>query len=789
MQSSTFQLIDIDQHTNAVDMTCIRMFGRDSEGSGIIVEVHGFETYFYMNKPHNLTCDQVMDRMNNQLQRRRRIMDGVSSVKIVRKQSVLYYSSTLQDMLCVTVSRPSVMQPLRMLIEKDRLFAGIDRTYESNVSYIMRFMVDFHINGACWIRVRGSSASTHTTKTIHVQLQQSDHQVEAMSPESSEWQHIAPVYILSFDIECAGRRGIFPTPTMDPVIQIGCVLHRHQQSSESIVLCLHETDPIPGVDVRCFATETELLQAFADLVCAFDPDILIGYNIINFDLPYLLERAETLKIHSFACLGRITGERTVVKNSVFQSRQSGARESKEIQIQGRFILDLFVVMQRSYKLRSYSLNSVCSHFLAEQKEDVHYSEITGLFETDSTTRNRLAVYCLKDAMLPLQLMNKLMILYNYVEMSRVTGVPMNYLLTRGQQIKVMSQIYRHARKHDIVVPANQPQPQANPSNQSNKREREDSDADSDQEVDGYEGAIVLDPIIGFHQRPIATLDFQSLYPSIMIAHNLCYTTYIPPAFRSQVDPEIVTWSPDKNHTFVKASTRLGLLPEILVHLLQARDRAKKEMKKTNDPMTKAVLDGRQVALKVSANSVYGFTGASIGLLPLVQIASTVTSFGREMIMSVKQTIELSYPGTRVIYGDTDSVMIDFAQAHNVQESMDLAREASVLVSSKFIKPINMVFEKVCPTILYTHAHDNVARSYSFCLEWSFSHCGFCTRIDCQTTASLTHKSTKSLYSHCRKLSVRWLQARNVCHLCFVSIWSFTANTDPSIHWCCAWCNW
>ena len=110
------------------------------------------------------------------------------------------------------------------------------------------------------------------------------------------------------------------------------------------------------------------------------------------------------------------------------------------------------VLQRDHKLSSYSLNSVCAHFLGEQKEDVHHSIISELQAGNADTRRRLAVYCLKDAYLPQRLLQKLMCLINYSEMARVCGVPLNYLLTRGQQIKVMSQLYRKAKTVGCLLP-------------------------------------------------------------------------------------------------------------------------------------------------------------------------------------------------------------------------------------------------------------------------------------------------------------------------------------------------
>merc|ERR1719296_656595 len=147
----------------------------------------------------------------------------------------------------------------------------------------------------------------------------------------------------------------------------------------------------------------------------------------------------------------------------------------------------------------------------------------------------------------------------------------------------------------------------------------------------FEGATVLEPITGYYAKPIATLDFASLYPSIMMAHNICYCTLLRPDQVKSMDPEQITKAPSTGSTFVKREVRRGLLPMILEELLTARKRAKKAMAEAEDPLTKSVLNGRQLALKVSANSVYGFTGATVGVLPCLEISASVTAFGRTMI--------------------------------------------------------------------------------------------------------------------------------------------------------------
>ena len=497
-----------------------------------------------------------------------------------------------------------------------------------------------------------------------------------------EWSKMAPLRILSFDIECAGRKGIFPEANMDPVIQIANVVTKYGERKPFVrnVFCLDTTSPIVATQILEFEREEKMLMAWRNFLDKVDPDIITGYNISNFDFPYLLDRAKHLKVHGFEYWSRIPTVKSVSKETNFSSKQMGNRDTKATNTNGRLQLDLLQLIQRDHHLRSYTLNSVCSHFLGEQKEDVHYTMITELFNGTPESRRRLALYCLKDAYLPQRLMDKLSCLENYTEMARVTGVPFNFLLSRGQQVKFISQLFRKALEQKLVIP--------------------DLRADSSDEQ--YEGATVIEPTRGFYDVPIATLDFASLYPSIMQAHNLCYTTLVSKkaieAFGLKKDEDyIVTPNGD---TFVTAQRRKGLLAQILEELLSARKQAKRELAVETDPFKKAVLNGRQLALKISANSVYGLTGATNGKLPCLEIASSTTSFGRQMIEKTKHEVETKYcmqngysHDAQVIYGDTDSVMVKFG-TKDLAEAMKLGEEAAQFVSSKFTKPIKLEFEKV-----------------------------------------------------------------------------------------------
>lgn len=497
-----------------------------------------------------------------------------------------------------------------------------------------------------------------------------------------EWAKMAPLRVLSFDIECAGRKGIFPEASHDPVIQIANVVTRYGDSKPFIrnVFVLDTCSLIVNTQVLEFDKEEHMLMAWRDFLEEVDPDVIIGYNISNFDFPYLLERAKHLKCDKFPFWTRLNGVTSEARESKFSSKQMGNRDSKATNTNGRIQLDLLQLIQRDYHLRSYTLNSVSAEFLGEQKEDVHHTMITELFNGTPDSRRRLAVYCLKDAFLPQRLMDKLMCLVNYTEMARVTGVPFNYLLARGQQVKFISQLFRKTLEQQLVIP----------------------DLKNESGEDQYSGATVIEPVRDYYDVPIATLDFASLYPSIMQAHNLCYTTLLKKATVEKMgfkkdDDYIVTPNGDM---FATSKVRKGLLSQILEELLTARKRAKKELATETDPFKKAVLNGRQLALKISANSVYGLTGASNGKLPCLAIASSTTSYGRQMIEKTKEEVEAKFTiangyahDAKVIYGDTDSVMVKFG-VQELAEAMKLGQQAADFVSQKFIKPIKLEFEKV-----------------------------------------------------------------------------------------------
>ena len=622
---------------------------------------------------------------------------AIDFVEMVLRESIFFYQGNQRSpYLKISVTDPQYIPKLRTLFEKKNVYykgfgTNAEKEVETfdNLDYVLRFMVDTGVTGMSWVEVPPLKYNIVPTGDHEstCQIEASVHHEDIIAHNSEgEWAKIAPLRILSFDIECAGRKGIFPSPRVDPVIQIGNVVTRYGEPTPFVrnVFVLDTCSPIVNTQVLEFDSEEKLLMKWSEFLKKVDPDVIIGYNIANFDFKYLLDRAKHLKCDKFPHWSRLKGVISHPTADTFSSKQMGNRETFTTNIHGRLQLDLIQLIQRDYQLRSYTLNSVSAHFLGEQKEDVHHTMITSLHEGTPESRRRLAVYCLKDAYLPQRLLDKLMCLVNYTEMARVTGVPFNYLLAKGQQIKFLSQLYRKALQQKLVIP-----------------NLKVGGVEGAGEI-GYEGATVIEPARGYYDVPIATLDFASLYPSIMQAHNLCYTTLLRKddvARFGLVKDEDYIETP-RGDRFCTAKVRKGLLTQILEELLGARKRAKKDLAIETDPFKKAVLNGRQLALKISANSVYGLTGATVGKLPCLEIASSTTAYGRTMIERTRKEVEEKYTvangyshDAAVIYGDTDSVMVRFGTT-DLEATMKLGEEAAAYVSSKFVKPIRLEFEKI-----------------------------------------------------------------------------------------------
>ena len=557
------------------------------------------------------------------------------------------------------------------------------RMYESNIDPVLRFM---HVSGCTstgWIEPGLCEPDAESTCEVNLWAPN----WRLITPLARD--DFAPLRIMSFDIECYSSTGAFPDPKNphDVVFQIGMTTKEFGREGflDRKCLCLKQT---AGPDVECFATEKELLVAFQKYLVKIDPDIITGWNIFGFDLEFLIIRA-TIHCGLNPVWGRIRGEVAELVEKNLSSSALGNNELKMVPMKGRYVFDLFQDVKREHKLESYSLNNVSKHFLKDQKNDMPVKEIFRRYKDgDPVELGEVAEYCIKDTELPHSLLHKLCQIQNVVEMAKACWVPLAFLSERGQQIKVFSQMAKKARELNFIIPTF----------------RRPNGPDEGK----YEGATVLEAQTGAYYGPITALDFASLYPSIMCAENLCYSTLVMNARYDNLPG--VTYEQFGPHRFAQSAGEkpiISLLPTILTDLKAFRKKAKKLMAAAEGTPMETVYNAQQLAYKISMNSIYGFTGASKGMLPCVAIASTVTMRGRQMIEETKNYVEANFPGAKVRYGDTDSVMVEFdVQGRKGQEAIDYSWVQGELAAEQCTKlfkaPNDLELEKVyCPYVLYS----------------------------------------------------------------------------------------
>src|SRR6185295_6437076 len=417
-------------------------------------------------------------------------------------------------------------------------------TFEANVPFELRYMIDARLNGCQWFSVAAGSyrvvdnALRDSRCALEVELLPGA-KLQPL-PMSGEHGQIARMRMLSFDIEvCKNpQTGGLPTPRESPVIMICAELDEHGRGSvHKAAFALR--DPVTGGgymaveganDTYVYDREEDLLLAFRAYVLQCDPECFTGWNINKFYLCYLTERAKRLGIEErFADFSRVRGKRCWMRASESTSRAHGTRETYELLCAGRYTTDGMDFMQRCVmkKYRSYSLNAIAEAEVGDRKLDVDHTQIPPLFHSDRPAplgdqdRTRLLSYCMKDTMLPLVILRKFMAVINMVEQARVTGIPIKWLLTRGQGVKTFSNMLRYKAPTQFI-------PSRSPRVYGSRMTT---------------GGHVEEPRRGFYRFPIISLDFGSLYPSIMRAHNICYSTKVARSWAERyLDPDQY-WSP------------------------------------------------------------------------------------------------------------------------------------------------------------------------------------------------------------------------------------------------------
>ena len=339
------------------------------------------------------------------------------------------------------------------------------------------------------------------------------------------------------------------------------------------------------------------------------------------------------------------------------------------------------------------------------KDDINFKDMLEAHVGTPQQRSLVAKYNIQDCDLVLTLMAKLDTLVNARGMADVCKVPIQYIFLRGQGIKIFSAVVYNASKRNQIIMT---------------QESLEGDA-------SYEGAIVLPPKIGMYlDQPIAVLDFNSLYPSNMIAFNLSPDTLVYVKSYDSKGRKVSqfgqdtaegyhideigydTYDDEKNPTgrtvcgFIQPSSdprTIGVLPLTLDFLLKKRKETRKIMESVEDDAQKAVLNGLQLAYKVVANSVYGQCGSRTSPIRKMEVAACTTAAGRDRIYFAKGVVEKEFGG-EVIYGDTDSIFIKFATT-DLAESIELGQKSAARITELCRKPYKIEYEKTMfPFILF-----------------------------------------------------------------------------------------
>ena len=757
---------------------CYIMFsGRQEDGTTVCFAIPDFKTYAYIPVPATLydTWFNAIDRfLRNEFAGRRRARvppTMIDRVEPVRKTDFYGYN-TEQDYMRIVLDRPEYQGWLKKGVMDGTLeYAGIARDiFEADFPYTLRILIDNGWKSSAWFEVDMAHAKELQNVCRCQETYRVSHKAIRMSDDQAG---LAPLNILSFDIEVAGDPGEMPSSDTHPIIMIGSVVKHVNQSDKDpplqyVVHTWRGADPEMPCDfngvcptVVVSDSEQSMLEDWEDFVHEADADILTGYNIVQFDLPFIIDRANQCNLSlSLSKETRVTGRDT-------------------IEIPGRSIIDMLTVVKGSFKLRSYKLDAVAQHFLNEarvikfsvdrtditgilvsgsepgntyamrvgdktyngkemerlnfpaplpknetfmlvfannvkqpqvlvelfvssklvmedfaiafhhsdeHKTGIHYTQITPLWNSDAAGRGRLIRYVGADACLPMRVMWKLTVVPDMIQMSRVCIMDMQTLNTRGETLKCVVLLYEECFRTGYIVPTRT------------------VDRDAASAGDKYKGATVITPRTGYYEKDtVSTLDFKSLYPSIMRSFNICPSSLVAPERVGDFPSDDLFKSP-AGHAFVKHHLRESVTGNILGRLLDERGRVKKRMADEKDPFRKMLLNGLQLALKLRSNAMYGFYGAHTNALACIPVSESITSYGRQGLQLTEQEVRANYPGALIVYGDTDSVFVRFAKGLSVAKSMELGEEACRIVNERFRREnsrtcIQLEFEKVFAYLL------------------------------------------------------------------------------------------
>ncbi|XP_004372527.1 DNA polymerase zeta catalytic subunit isoform X1 [Trichechus manatus latirostris] len=545
--------------------------------------------------------------------------------------------------------------------------------------------------------------------------------------EAKALHEIQNLTLISVELHARTRRDLEPDPEFDPICALFyCIssdtpLPDTDQTELTGVIVIDKDKTvssqdiryqtpflirsgITGLEVTYAADEKTLFQEIADIIKRYDPDILLGYEIQMHSWGYLLQRAAALSVDLCKMISRVPDDK--IENRFSAERDDyGSDTMSEINIVGRITLNLWRIMRNEVSLTNYTFENVSFHVLHQRFPLFTFRVLSDWFDNKTDLyRWKMVDHYVSRVRGNLQMLEQLDLIGKTSEMARLFGIQFLHVLTRGSQYRVESMMLRIAKPMNYIP--------VTPSVQQRFQMR------APQCV-----PLIMEPESRFYSNSVLVLDFQSLYPSIVIAYNYCFSTClghvenlgkfdefkfgctslrVPPDLLYQIRHDI-TVSPN-GVAFVKPSVRKGVLPRMLEEILKTRLMVKQSMKAyKQDRVLSRMLEARQLGLKLIANVTFGYTAANFsGRMPCIEIGDSIVHKARETLeRAIKLVNDTKKWGARVVYGDTDSMFV-LLKGATKEQSFKIGQEIAEAVTATNPKPVKLKFEKVyLPCVLQT----------------------------------------------------------------------------------------
>ncbi|MDA8568252.1 hypothetical protein N9M86_01100 [Euryarchaeota archaeon] len=389
--------------------------------------------------------------------------------------------------------------------------------------------------------------------------------------------------------------------------------------------------------------ESSIMENLTLIVRSMDPDIITGYNIDNFDLPRMYDRMQAqtkskqwrkkAQLFGWGRVEQSESESKRNRSGLFPRRQS----TRAWNVAGRSVVDAWWQARMALRPQRETLSFI-SNLLFPEDEEKHKMDVDAS-KMDMEWANRpeeVMEYCIRDAALPLDILNALQVIRRKEAVAAVAKVTFDTAAIGSTSQLVDSLVIRLADSESVAVPLTG-----------------SAEAKEGQITGGY----VHEVDAGLHPW-IAVLDFKSMYPSIMIGQNICYTTRIDPAQPDQPADDEPVYTAPTGARFRHQSVRKGLVPRLLEDLMAQRDvhkAALKAAKQEGNVQQESFHDSMQYAVKILMNTFYGVFASGFYRFTHRDLGSSITAWARHNIKAI--IAQLEEEGHGVVYSDTDSIFV------------------------------------------------------------------------------------------------------------------------------------